>query len=74
MDLWSSGHIKQLLHEGMCIQTRMISQVIPKKNDIDGYILRSLMAQGKVKSALNYHSRDKSGGCLGFDDIIPESQ
>ena len=32
------------------------------------------MAQGKVRSALNYLSRDQSGGVLGLDDIIPQSQ
>ena len=32
------------------------------------------MAQGKVHSALNYLSRDQTGGILGLDDIIPQSQ
>ena len=73
LDLWYSGDIQQLLNEGRSIQTRMISRVFTEKNDIDGYIFRSLMAQGKVKSALNYLSRDKSSGCLGLDDVIPES-
>ena len=35
---------------------------------------RSLMAQGKVQSALSYLSHDQSGGVLGLDDIIPQSQ
>ncbi len=32
------------------------------------------MAQGKVRNALRYLSRDESGGVLGLDDIIPKSQ
>ena len=32
------------------------------------------MAQGKVQSALSYLSHDQSGGVLGLDDIIPQSQ
>ena len=32
------------------------------------------MAQGKVRSALSYLSRDQTGGVLGLDDIIPQSQ
>ena len=31
------------------------------------------MAQGKVRSALNYLSRERSGGVLGLDDTIPQS-
>ncbi len=31
------------------------------------------MAQGKVRNALNYLSRDQSGGVLGLDDIVPQS-
>ena len=52
----------------------MISRIAPSKNDIDGHIFRSLMAQGKVWSALSYLSCDQSGGVLGLDDIIPQSQ
>ena len=74
LDLWSSGDIQQLLDKGRCIQARMISRIAPSKNDIDGHIFRSLMAQGKVRSALNYLFHDQSGGVLGLDDIIPQSQ
>ena len=74
LDLWSSGDIQQLLDEGRCIQARMISRIAPRKNDVDGHIFRSLMAQGKVRNALSYLSRDQSGGVLGLDDIIPQSQ
>ncbi len=49
---WSSGDIIQLLDEGRCIQTRLRSQMAPSKNDADGFIFRSLMAQGKVRNAL----------------------
>ena len=52
LDLWSSGNIQQLLDEGRCIQARIISRLIPGKNDVDGYIFSSLMAQGKVRSAI----------------------
>ena len=44
------------------------------KTDVDGHIFRSLMAQGKIHSALSYLSRDQTGGILGLDDIIPQSQ
>ena len=74
LDLWSNGDIQQLLDEGRCIQARLISRVAPGKNDVDGHIFRSLMAQGKVHSALSYLSRDQTGGILGLDDIIPQSQ
>ena len=74
LDLWSKGDIQQLLDEGRCIQARLISRLAPGKNDVDGHIFRSLMAQGKVHSALSYLSRDQTGGILGLDDIIPQSQ
>ena len=32
------------------------------------------MGQGKIKSALSFLSRNKSGGVLGLDEIIPQSQ
>ena len=31
------------------------------------------MAQGKVRSALSYLSREQNGGVLGLDDIIPQT-
>lgn len=73
LDLWNKGYIGQLLDEGRCLQVRLASRKAPGKGDIDGRIFRSLMAQGKVRSALNYLSRDQSGGVLGLDDIIPQS-
>ena len=73
-DLWSIGDFGQLLDEGRCIQARMMSQRAPGKNDVDGHIFRSLMAQGKVRSALSYLSREQTGGVLGLDEIIPQSQ
>ena len=73
LDLWHNGDLKLLLEEGHCIQNRMISRKFPAKNNVDGYIFRSLMAQGKVKSALSYISRDQNSGVLGLDDIIPQT-
>jgi hypothetical protein len=52
----------------------MISRIAPGKNDVDGHIFRSLMAQGKVQSTLCYLSREQTGGVLGLDNIIPQSQ
>ena len=74
LDLWSNGDFQQLLDEGRCIQARLISRIAPGKVKIDGHIFRSLMAQGKVRSALSYLSRDQTGGVLGLDGIIPQSQ
>ena len=74
LDLWSKGDIQQLLEEGRCIQARLIYRTAPGKNEVDGHIFRSLMAQGKVRSALSLLSREQSGGVLGLDDIIPQSQ
>ena len=74
LDLWSKGDIQQLLEEGRCIQARLIYLTAPGKNEVDGHIFRSLMAQGKVRSALSLLSREQSGGVLGLDDIIPQSQ
>ena len=74
LDLWSKGDIQQLLEEGRCIQARLISRMAPGKNDVNGHIFRSLMAQGKIHSALSYLSREQTGGILGLDDIIPQSQ
>ena len=50
----------------------MLSRLAPDMNDAIGHISRSLMAQGKVQSALAYISRETKGGVLGLD-IIPES-
>ena len=55
------------------LQARLRSQRRPTKSNVDSYIFRSLMAQGKVQSALNYLSHDQAGGVLGLDDIIPQS-
>ena len=74
LDLWSNGDILQLLDEGHCIQTRMLSRLATGKSKIDSRIFRSLMGQGKIKSALGFLSRDQSGGVLGLDEIIPQSQ
>ena len=51
----------------------MLSQLAPGKNDAVGHIFRSLMAQGKVQSALAYIFREEKGGVLRLDDITPES-
>ena len=74
LDLWSKGDILQLLDEGRCIQTRMLSRLATGKSKIDSHIFRSLMGQGKIKSALSFLSRNQSGGVLGLDEIIPQSQ
>ena len=74
LDIWSNGDILQLLDEGRCIQTRMLSRLATGKSKIDSHIFRSLMGQGKIKSALSFLSRDQSGGVLGLDEIIPQSQ
>ena len=73
LDLWHNGDIRELLDEGRSIQARLISRKAKGKNDIDNHIFRSLMAQGKVKSALRYISSDSSGGVLGLNDIIPQT-
>lgn len=70
LDLWHNGDLKLLLEEGQCIQNRMISRKITAKNNIDGYVFRSLMAQGKV---LSYISHDQNSGVLGLNDIIPQT-
>ena len=62
------------MEEGRCIQARLIYWTAPGKNEVDGHIFRSLMAQGKVRSALSLLSREQSSGVLGLDDIIPQSQ
>ena len=72
--LWSNGDFQELLNEGRCIQTRLISRMAPSKNTVDGHIFRSLMGQGKVRSALSYLTREQNGGVLGLDDIVPQSQ
>jgi len=36
---------------------------IHSSNQIDGHIFRPLMSEGKVRSALNYPSHDRSRGC-----------
>ena len=51
-----------------------MSRRAPGKNDVDSHIFRSLMAQGKVRSALSYLSREQTGRVLGLDKIIPQSQ
>ena len=74
LDLWSNGHIKQLLDEGRCIQARMLSHALPVKKGVDGHIFRSKMSEGKIQSALSYISHEQTGGVLSLDDIILESQ
>ena len=66
---WSSGDIQQLLDEGRCIQARMISRIAPSKNDVDEILDGT--GEGSECPEL---SRDQSGGVLGLDDIIPQSQ
>lgn len=60
LDMWIKGDIAQLMDEGKHIQVQLTSRKAPRKNNIDGHIFRQLMAQGKVRSALNYLSR----GCF----------
>ncbi len=73
LDLWHTGDFMQLVEEGRCIQNRLISRKVPGKSDVGGYIFKSLMAQGKVRSALRYLSHEQNGGVLCLDDTIPET-
>ena len=74
LDLWSNGHIQQLLDEGQCIKARMLTRSLPVKKGVDGHVFRSKMSKGKILSALSYISHEQSGGVLNLDDIITESQ
>ena len=59
-----------LLEEERSIQTQMLSWLVPGKNDAVGRFFRSLMAQGKVRSALVYISCKEKNIVLGLDAII----
>ena len=58
----------------LCRADCLLMVSAPGMTDVDGHIFRSLMAQGKIHNALSYLSRDQTGGILGLDDIIPQSQ
>ena len=48
----------------------MISHMVPGKNNVDGYIFRALMAQGKVRKALGYPSHERTGAVLGAVSLL----
>ena len=73
LEMWHKGDFLQLLEEGRCLQARLASRKSQAKGGVDNYIFRSMMAQGKVQGALNYLSRDRSGGILSLDDTIPDT-
>ena len=70
LDMWINGDIEEIFLEGCFLQERM-----PQRTSKDnfGEIARKfskLMSMGKTKSALNYLSRNTTGGILSLDDII----
>ena len=52
----------------------MLSRLANGKSKIDSHTFRSLMGQGKIKSALIFLSRDQFGNVLGLNEIFPQSQ
>ena len=71
--LWNNGQFTELADEVRSIQKRLISNLGNGLNKVDSHIFKSLMAQGKVKSALRYLSHNDNCGVLGLDDTIPGS-
>ena len=72
LQLWHVGNIDVLLHEGRCIQKRLVSSKTqmfdPEKT---ARIFSRLMLQGKVKAALRLLSHSENKGVLSLDDLIP---
>ena len=74
--MWINGDIRELFTEGHFLQERL-----PTRTSLDNYEDISskfckLMYKGKTKSALNYLSRNTTGGILNPQDVIqltPES-
>ena len=71
LQLWLDGNIDALLDEGECIQNRLTKSTTSQSTDVIARTFRNLMLQGKVQSALNYISRNSSGGVLKLEDLIP---
>jgi len=68
--LWKESDIKEFVDEGRDIP---ISRRIHPSIQVDGYFFRQLMSEGKVRSALNYLSCDRSGCVLGLEDAMPDT-
>ena len=52
----------------------MLSHALAVKKGVDGYVFKSKMSKGKIRSALSYISHEQTVSVLSPDDIIPESQ
>ena len=70
LQLWKDGKFSELLEEGRCIQKR-IRYPVNKDSNHTARVFSRLMLQGKVKSAINFLSRNSSKCLLGFHDLVP---
>ena len=71
LNLWKQGDIASLVQEGRCIQRYLLSRPRPSDDDAIARNFGKMMEQGKVRSALQYLSRNTTGGVLSLDDMIP---
>ncbi len=73
MDLWKAGSLNEILLEGRCIQDRLPKSGKPRDKTALARSFQKLMSRGKVNKALRLLSSNSSGGVLGLDDVIPDS-
>ena len=71
LELWRQGNISSLIQEGKCIQRYLVNRSRPPDDNVIAKNCSKMMEQGKVRSALQYLSRNSTGGVLSLDDMIP---
>ena len=71
LELWRQGNISSLIQEGKCIQRYLVNRSRPPDDNVIAQNFSKMMEQGKVRSALQYLSRNTTGGVLSLDDMIP---
>ena len=70
LNLWKQGEIASLVHEGRYIQRYLLSRLRPSDDDAIAQNFGKMMEQGKVRNALQYLSRNTTGGVFSLDDKI----
>ena len=73
LDLWQNGDIHSLTYEGHCLQEHLHKTPMTTGDKTIARTFCKLMMEGKVHNALNYLSRDTSGGVLKLEVLIPET-
>ena len=70
MQLWSEGHLNELLQEGRKIQQRLLVNSASRPATDNARIFAKLMFQGKVNTALKFISSDCDNGVLELSDDV----